>query len=269
MYNILIAPFVRRMSPANASRLAMRYFKIVGLIPGGRFINRLIHGNRASGLQKEVFGLNFYNPVGLEAGLDRNADLYNDLNDLGFSFSEIGPLGLSGVRKAVRNIQDDPQNDILAACIDSDFLASFTLAYDFCDFFVIEIQPSLIEDTLSSILEARLTYEEYKPIVVKLQENAVRSEIAEVVRYCLMNGVDGIQARSREQIDVIVEHSLGRLPIIANCQVKSPEEAAELLDSGASLIEIGMDLVYQGPRIVRTILKYLENRARKDTQKQQ
>jgi dihydroorotate dehydrogenase len=43
-------------------------------------------------LEREVFGLKFKNPVGLAAGFDKDAELYNELSDFGFGFIEIGTL---------------------------------------------------------------------------------------------------------------------------------------------------------------------------------
>lgn len=43
-------------------------------------------------LQKNVFGLNFKNPVGLGAGFDKNALYLNELEALGFGFVEIGTV---------------------------------------------------------------------------------------------------------------------------------------------------------------------------------
>lgn len=43
-------------------------------------------------LEKEVFGLKFSNPVGLAAGFDKNASMYNDLAYCGFGFIEIGTI---------------------------------------------------------------------------------------------------------------------------------------------------------------------------------
>ena len=43
-------------------------------------------------LQKNVFGLNFRNPVGLGAGFDKNALYLNELETLGFGFVEIGTV---------------------------------------------------------------------------------------------------------------------------------------------------------------------------------
>ena len=43
-------------------------------------------------LEREILGLKFKNPVGLAAGFDKNAELYNDLSIFGFGFIEIGTV---------------------------------------------------------------------------------------------------------------------------------------------------------------------------------
>jgi dihydroorotate dehydrogenase len=43
-------------------------------------------------LEREVFSLKFKNPVGLAAGFDKDAKLFNEFSDLGFGFIEIGTL---------------------------------------------------------------------------------------------------------------------------------------------------------------------------------
>lgn len=53
-------------------------------------------------LEREVFGIKFPNPVGLAAGFDKNATMYNDLAYCGFGFIEIGtltPVGQPGNEK--------------------------------------------------------------------------------------------------------------------------------------------------------------------------
>ena len=50
-------------------------------------------------LERTLFGIKFKNPVGLAAGFDKNAVLYNELANFGFGFIEIGtvtPLGQEG-----------------------------------------------------------------------------------------------------------------------------------------------------------------------------
>jgi dihydroorotate dehydrogenase len=51
-----------------------------------------IFGFRHLKLKKKLFGLTFENPVGLAAGLDKDAKAFNELSSLGFGFIEIGTL---------------------------------------------------------------------------------------------------------------------------------------------------------------------------------
>ena len=259
LYSILVRPFVRNADIEKASKFALRYFELNEKIPGGRLISRWIHNNRPTGLQREVFGLDFYNPIGLSAGLDIYGELYNDLNNLGFSFSEIGPMNADGIRRAIRRIQQDPQNDILAACIHADFLTAFTLAYDFCDFFVIDLSANPSSDVLDPLLDARLAEDIYKPIVVKLPKTLPPSETEDLLDYCQMNRIDGIEVQSLEQIRHIASYTSGRMPIIADIVIETPEQAAEALEAGASLVEVRDGLVRQGPRFVSKIQKHLLN----------
>tara|TARA_B100000809_G_C15014504_1_gene486163 strand:- start:153 stop:1088 length:936 start_codon:yes stop_codon:yes gene_type:complete len=64
-----------------------------------------------SSLEREFFGLKFNNPVGLAAGFDKNAVLYNELANFGFGFIEIGtvtPKGQAGnPKKRLFRLQDD------------------------------------------------------------------------------------------------------------------------------------------------------------------
>jgi dihydroorotate dehydrogenase len=43
-------------------------------------------------LEREIFGLTFKNPVGLAAGFDKNAEIFDLLGNFGFSFVEIGTV---------------------------------------------------------------------------------------------------------------------------------------------------------------------------------
>ncbi len=257
MYNLFVRPFVKNKNLEVASRSALRYFKLSGMIPGARMIKRFFHSNRPRGIQREVFGLQFYNPIGLGAGLDRKGEVYNDINDLGFSFVEIGPMDASGMRNAINNLQNDPQDDILAACINNDFLTAFTLGYDFCDFFVIELAEHPIESVIDPLLDSRLAEDKYKPIVVKLPEDIRDERLVDITDYVMMNGVDAIEARSLGQIKRIKEITLGRLPVIANCHIRTPQQASDALDAGASLVEVRSGIVYDGPKIVDKIHRFL------------
>jgi dihydroorotate dehydrogenase len=62
-------------------------------------------------LERKLFGLTFKNPVGLAAGFDKNAVLYNELANFGFGFIEIGtvtPKGQVGnPKKRLFRLKDD------------------------------------------------------------------------------------------------------------------------------------------------------------------
>lgn len=258
MYNILIRPFVRNMEKEKASAVAFKYFKFIAAVPGLRHFYRLVHKNRSFGIDREVFGLHFYNPLGLGAGLDKRAEMSSILEDLGFSFVEIGPLDAASTRTAIANIQKQPYEDIVAACISSDITTSFSLIYDFCSFFVIDQPQHLDEKELDQVLNVRLTYDEYKPIVVKLPEMMGTEDLHKALDYCMYSGIDGVQVRSLEHVKAVNEYTSGRMTIIANSHIKTPSEALELLNNGASLIELRSGLVAEGPSLVRKTLNYLE-----------
>jgi len=62
-------------------------------------------------LERTLFGITFKNPVGLAAGFDKNAVLFNELANFGFGFIEIGtvtPLGQEGnPKKRLFRLKDD------------------------------------------------------------------------------------------------------------------------------------------------------------------
>lgn len=257
-YDILIRPFVRNMDLDRASRISLKYFQLMGRVPFGRTVNRWIHGNRSSGLEKEVFGLTFYNPIGLGAGLDLYGEQYNGLSNIGFSFTEIGPMGADGIRRAIRHLQEDPKSGLVAACIDREYLTAMTLAYDFCDFFVIDLSADPSTEYLDALLEARISEQVYKPIVAKIPEYLTEEELGQITDYCLLNSVDGIESRSITQLRHISAYSGGRLPIIANSHIDTPQQAQEALEAGADLVEIRTGLVKEGPGIVKRMLRHLQ-----------
>ena len=57
----------------------------------GGLIKDLYQVNNPS-LKREVFGITFPNPVGLAAGFDKNALLFDELSNFGFGFIEIGTV---------------------------------------------------------------------------------------------------------------------------------------------------------------------------------
>jgi dihydroorotate dehydrogenase len=66
--------------------------KFISKIPFVTSIIKVIYVVEDKRLEREVFGLKFKNPVGLAAGFDKDAKLFNELSDFGFGFIEIGTL---------------------------------------------------------------------------------------------------------------------------------------------------------------------------------
>ena len=65
-------------------------------IPGFKSLFRALYAVNDKRLEREVFGLKFSNPVGLAAGLDKDAKLFDELGIIGFGFVEIGTLTPKG-----------------------------------------------------------------------------------------------------------------------------------------------------------------------------
>ena len=61
-------------------------------IPGCSSLLKSMYAVTDKKLERHLFGLTFKNPVGLAAGFDKDAKLFNELSNFGFGFIEIGTL---------------------------------------------------------------------------------------------------------------------------------------------------------------------------------
>jgi dihydroorotate dehydrogenase len=98
MYRLL-RPLLFLMSPEKAHHFTASALHVVLLIPGIKSLFNRLYCHKSPKLEREVFGIRFPNPVGLAAGFDKEAKLFEDFSHLGFGFIEIGtvtPLGQEG-----------------------------------------------------------------------------------------------------------------------------------------------------------------------------
>jgi dihydroorotate dehydrogenase len=135
-------------------------------------------------------------------------------------------------------------------------------------------------------------YDEYRPILLKVSPDLSHEQLDEIVEYCLRSGIDGIVAgnttRSREGLNSISAEKIeaignggmsgapiykknlelvryintaseGKLPIIGVGGIMSGAQAQEMLNAGASLIEIYSGFIYEGPSLIKRIIKHLES----------
>ncbi len=92
LYRSLIRPLLFRLDAETAHHLTFAMLRTAARIPGMLPLVRLASGGLPSGLERTVFGLKFPNPVGLAAGLDKDATVNEGWEAFGFGFVEIGTV---------------------------------------------------------------------------------------------------------------------------------------------------------------------------------
>jgi len=81
-----LRPLLFKVDPEKAHSLAIKSLKF-NLIP-----NVFDEHKNDSIFQTTIFGKNLENPIGMAAGFDKNAEVYNALFKLGFGFVEVGTI---------------------------------------------------------------------------------------------------------------------------------------------------------------------------------
>jgi dihydroorotate dehydrogenase len=92
MYKLLIRPLLFWFDPEKVHYFTFSLIRFLCKIPGFSSLFKILYEVNDSRLETEVFGLKFKNPVGLAAGFDKDAKLYQELSAFGFAFIEIGTL---------------------------------------------------------------------------------------------------------------------------------------------------------------------------------
>ena len=111
MYKLLIRPILFQFDPEKVHYFTFSLIRFLSKIPGFSSIFRALYAVNDKQLETEVFGLKFPNPVGLAAGFDKDAKLYQELSNFGFGFIEIGtltPIGQEGnPKKRLFRLKED------------------------------------------------------------------------------------------------------------------------------------------------------------------
>ena len=92
MYKKLIKPILFSIDPEKIHDLIFFLTNLAFKIPFVSFINSRFFTLTNPNLETELFGIKFPNPVGLAAGFDKNAKLFNEFSSFGFGFIEIGTV---------------------------------------------------------------------------------------------------------------------------------------------------------------------------------
>lgn len=214
---------------------------------------------------REVFGIPFRGPIGLAAGSDVNADhiFWNSLR--GFSFLTVGPVypkaqGKSkGLDYVIRKLlRFKSKNTLLAADIckndstlnefaASDYEKCFALLYDFASMFIVNLAHAKntdgssiqiydnLPDIIDNLLDMRMYFDNYKPILVRIQSGMTKGQTEDILDFVLRSGIDGIVTDDIEAIKFIRARTNGLIPLMGSA--KDSKEAREMIEAGASLVE--------------------------------
>ncbi|ARV14663.1 quinone-dependent dihydroorotate dehydrogenase [Polaribacter sp. SA4-12] len=111
MYKSIVRPIFFLFDPEKIHYFTFSLVKTLCKIPFVSSIFRSLYVVEDKRLERTLFGITFKNPVGLAAGFDKNAVLYNELANFGFGFIEIGtvtPKGQAGnPKKRLFRLKDD------------------------------------------------------------------------------------------------------------------------------------------------------------------
>jgi dihydroorotate dehydrogenase len=330
----LIRPLLFSLDPETAHNVTLKLLKL-GQFSG---LSKLLYAPRQTKPVK-LMGLEFSNPVGLAAGMDKNGDYINALGSLGFGFIEIGTvtprsqpgnpkprlfrlpehqaiinrMGFNnfGIDHLVKQVQKAHFKGILGINIgknfdtpienaSDDYLIGLRKAYPFADYITINIsspntknlrqlqQGDEIKKLISILKKEQLLLQrqhgKYVPLVLKIAPDLNEQEITHITNLLLEFNIDGVLATNttiardklnghplakevgglsgvpvREKSTSIVKSLASRLngeiPIIAAGGISSAADAQEKLQAGASLVQVYSGLIYQGPGLIREIVR--------------
>ena len=178
MYKLFIRPILFLFDPEKVHYFTFSLIRILCKIPYLASVFRSLYQVKNKKLERKLFGLTFINPVGLAAGFDKNAVLYNELANFGFGFIEIGtvtPKGQlgnpkkrlfrlkedqgiinrmgfnnDGVEEAIKNLKKNKHKVIIGGNIGKnsetksedytqDYLEVFKELHPFVDYFVLNV----------------------------------------------------------------------------------------------------------------------------------
>jgi len=290
----------------------------------------------------KVMGIDFPNPVGLAAGLDKNGEYISALSNLGFGFIEIGTVtpraqpgnpkprifrlvkakaiinrmgfnnhGIDNLVENVNKVRGAGFKGILGinigknlnTAVDNatkDYLIGLRQAYRYADYITVNISspntPGLrtlqfgaeLNALLSAIkneqMSLALEFKKYVPVAIKVAPDLTDAEIQGVAEALLSNNVDALIAtnttlsrdavqgmahaeeagglsgepvkeRSTKVIAQFYKYLKDQIPIIGVGGISSAQDAQDKLDAGASLVQVYSGLIYQGPSLIKQILK--------------
>ncbi len=337
LYKTFIRPLLFRFDPEKVHHFVSSSLRLAFRIPGMKMLARRLTSVNDKRLQREVFGLKFRNPVGVAAGFDKNAQLFDALGYLGFGFVEVGAItpesqagnekprlfrlpadgalvnrmgfNNDGLAAAAGRLKKRKGNDLVIganlgkntltpnARAAEDYLRLFEGLFDVADYFVVNVScPNVtdlqdlqdkeaLRDILLKLQAVNLRKPHPKPILLKVSPELNNLQLDDVINLVSETGIAGVvavnttitrpplqtlgkrvlqigrgglsgkplQLRALEVVRYLSEKSGRVFPIIGVGGIFTPEDALQMLDAGADLVQVYTGFIYEGPFIARRI----------------
>ncbi len=340
LYKSVVKPIFFLFDPEKIHHFVFKSLKLAFSLPGMAAMARAVYVVKKPKLEREVFGLKFPNPVGLAAGFDKDAKLFNELANFGFGFIEIGTvtpvaqpgnelprlfrlpadqalinrMGFNngGAKAAAERLRKSAPKVLIGGNIGknkvtpndqalNDYLLCYDDLVDVVDYFVVNVSspntPNLRElqekgpllELLGALQKKNQVHPTPRPILLKIAPDLNASQLDDIVEIVLESGIAGLIAtnttidrsklttpektveeigagglsgkpvtnRATEVIRYIHEKSAGKFPIIGVGGIHCAKDAQEKLDAGATLVQVYTGFIYEGPGLVKRILKGL------------
>ncbi len=324
----MTAELLKDFEPEKAHALAI---KALRAFPVANVTRRL----DLSRVSQNLIGLHFAHPIGLAAGFDKQAEVFDKLGRLGFSWVEVGTVtpraqpgnpkprlfrlpGQQAIinrygfnskgaeyvalqfkkhkRTCVTGINLGKNKDTQDAV--EDFLCGADMLCNDADFLTINIsspntpglrelqQPEFIASLINDIRALLKQKQRFIPVFVKLSPDMPLDQEASLIECLLEQAIDGIvicnttvdrdclldepyaqevgglsgaplRVRANNMLRRVYRITQGQTILIGCGGIHSGLDAYERLRAGANLLQLYTAFVYQGPRVLRTILSEL------------
>ena len=229
-------------------------------------------------------GLEFKNPVGLAAGLDKNAECIDAFSQMGFGFIEVGTvtprpqvgndkprifrlpesnaiinrMGFNnkGVDNLVENVKAAKYSGILGINIGKnkdtpneqgkdDYIHCMRKVFEHASYITVNKRIRGFQNANNGVIATNTTLERAAVMGQQYAEEA--------------GGLSGypVRMRSTEVVSELKRLTKGNLPIIGVGGIDDASSAKEKLDAGANLVQVYTGFIYKGPQLVKSIVNGL------------
>jgi dihydroorotate dehydrogenase len=225
MYKLLLRPLLFCFDPEKVHYFTFSLIRTVSKIPGFSLLFRTLYLLEDPFLERELFGLKFKNPVGLAAGFDKNAVLYNELFRLKDDKGIINRMGFNneGLDAAILKLKKNKGKLLIGGNIGKnsdtkpedytkDYIYCFNGLHPYVDYFVLNVScPNVDSDAklndkdyllelIHEVQKANNVFDTQKPIVLKIAPDLNDIQLDEIIELIAETKLDGVIA-SNTSID--------------------------------------------------------------------